>query len=620
MKHYLTRLSSIAVFVAAGLMLTVLQPAAAALPEQFNLAPKDAQVVALVKNMQSLNDKFTAFAEKIGAPADKDLFDMMDQGNFKKGINRKGSMLLTVTDAATAMEKKTNPDMVVLLPVTDYNEFLSNFNATDAGGVTTVQHMNKTFYVKSIPGYAVFSEYQKPVEAYEPGNGLAVLSKKVGSLGLQFAEADDFIVYADLKAMAPVLEPLVKQMMEQQIQQMQQLADMGFMDASTVQNATMAFKMYDRAIRGVIRGSDAILISGRFTDDGLIASKAMNMLADSEMAKMFPGDNAGVASILASLPNQPYIFNMAVNTKALDVKMLVDELMESMPKPAEGEAAGGDMMDIYRKMLPMVDQIKAFASAFYSPDQQAMMTGGLLKTVSIFDTEDGATFVKDYGDYIKETNGIKIPMGQIPDANGNMVPMEMSYTTNLTPKALQIDGIDLDQYALTMNMPPQMMQQMGPAAMFMSSFTNYQGFLGAKKNRVMVTTTLDPAMAKQVLAHMDKATGMGSAGPMKSAMDKLDAPNPFMVYMLSPDGIAQAANIFMMMFQMPDIQVPDNLEPMTAVVGSEDLSLGGQLYVPSRSVRFIVDTVKQFAGPAMGGPGGHGRQKHSHDGPPPAPF
>lgn len=584
--------------------------AQAQLSKTFDYAPADANVTVVIRNIESLNTKWATFTSAVGMPQQQSMIDMtFGEMDIKQGLDTQGAAAMFMTNLNESIKNETEPEPMMLLPVKDYNAFLSNFNAQAKAEVTPIKINGELAYARQIDNYALIGKSDAAVKNYKPGQAAAAMSQTIGSYGNRYAKDADLVVYVNMASIAEELDTQLQELFEEQKQQMQMLAEMGMLGGQG-DSAVVAMDIYSKILGAVVRGTEGLVFAGKLDADGMILSKGMLMKPDSTLAKALPATGAGLGSTLSNLPAQSYIFSTAFDIGAMNLPFLIKEMKEMMPQVGQGM---NNQLEMYEKMLPMLEGAKSAAMAFYTPDQQSLMTGGLFKTVTMYNTEDGEAFVQDYTKYLKEINGMAFEAGPgMPDAQGNPgPPMKMTMATNVTPDAMQIEGVDVDQYDMTINMPPAMMQQMGPAAMFMNAFTRYQGFIAAKGNDVMVTTSLDTMLAKQTLSGLGKNLGVADMPQIKSAAAKLDVPKPFAQMMLSADGIALTANQFMTMFGMQPIQIANQLEPMIMAAGIDGPNIGGQTYVPARTIRFITDTTESIQnnmqGPPPGGQGGGGQ-------------
>jgi hypothetical protein len=239
----------------------------------------------------------------------------------------------------------------------------------------------------------------------------------------------------------------------------------------------------------------------------------------------------------------------------------------------------------------------------YPPDMAAMMAGSLLNVVTIYKATDGQKLIDANKTYITSLNNLAANNAA---GGGEQMSVSSSYTDN----AMQIEGVQIDQYSYALTMPPAMMQQMGPAAMF--GATGASGYVARKDNMVVLTTSLDAQMITKGIKTLGAGNGLGSAGAIANMRAAAVPPNAFLEFYLSPAGIATMASNFGI--QVP--QLPADIAPLVHGLARQDNALVGRTYVTFDTVRAVKVAVEDFQAAMMqnqgapGGPGGPG-------GPPP---
>ena len=135
-------------------------------------------------------------------------------------------------------------------------------------------------------------------------------------------------------------------------------------------------------------------------------------------------------------------------------------------------------------------------------------------------------------------------------------------------------------------------------------FTSYRGYVASKDNQVLISTSADPQSVTNALKVVADGSGIGSSGAIADQRQNILTPNPAMEMYLSLGGIADMANLFVGMMGMPPIEVPADLPPVAISMSAEGDAMSGRMYVPSSSVRFIIDTAMEMQAGMGGGPGG----------------
>jgi hypothetical protein len=197
----------------------VVQPLFAEVPAALSQAPQDAQLVFIVPSMSQFSGKLAMLNQNLGL----DIPELADAlGTFKAetgigdGMNDTGSAMLVIHDLATAIDTGEEPDILLILPVTDYAAFVAGFQeegAAPAGaGVTQVTMPDgQAGFARESGGYAILGNKEDAVANFTPGGDAGVIGGRVGSLGAKSLSESDAAVYIDLEALAPSLMPKIDQ-------------------------------------------------------------------------------------------------------------------------------------------------------------------------------------------------------------------------------------------------------------------------------------------------------------------------------------------------------------------------------------------------------------------------
>lgn len=556
-------------------------------------APADAHMVVVIPSLSGGSEKLAAMRDALGLEV-AELRDVL--GRFKtesgaiKGLDDDGAMLIVVPNVSALTVPGPTKPILVITPVTDYDAFISNYEVTTEDGSAVAQltlPQGQTAYAKRAEGYAILSPVKAAAEAYEPasGAGAEAMVSKLGTTGGKALSTADIAVYFDMQGMAPVLIPLIDVGLQQAHAQADQLAQMGVDDA-TVRSMKDSYAMYAAVAKTILRDASGGLMTMGLTPKGNAMSFGLQFKTDSPLAKMFPGGGNGPGAMLADLPDKPYIFAGAADAKAMDMGLIVEELLKHLPQ----EDAG--MLEMTRESLPMLKDVKGWAGAFYAPAPGGAM--GMFNMLQIAYVDDPAAYIRQTRTQTEKMNGMTMPAG----AGG-----EMTFNTTYQEKAMEIEGTAVDQYSVTMVLPPDMQQSMMPLMMIMGG-SGYGGYIAAKENAVISTTVTDPNLITAALKAVGTGAGIG-ADPALAELRKDALPEGLaMEGYLSFIGIARTANPMMQMFGMPAINVPADLPPVAFGLGVEDQGLTYRIYVPHATVKFLIDEASKFQGAMQGGPGG----------------
>jgi len=609
--------------VTAAVSVVTFQTAVQAqIPAALSQAPQGAQLVVIVPSMTGLSGKLALLNQALGLEQ-AELTDAM--GAFKAevgiadGLNDAGSALLVVPDIS-AMFDNSAPDFVMVLPVTDYQAFVANFQGIDSDGdevfELTLPH-GQQGYARESGGYAVIGEDLSVVQGYTPGGDADAIGGRIGELGLRYLGDCDAAVYLDLEALAPMLIQQIDGGLAEMNQNMNQLTEMGMMDPSGLEMIQAMTSLYGTAGKAMLNSAQGVVITLDISEHGVGITDAIQFKPDSPVAKYLPGGAGNTASLLARMPQGPYIMAAAFDAEAIAMGDLYAAAMAALPQD-------NAQLDLYRKALPLIKQMKQYAGVFYTPDPAALMGGGggALNVLQSYTAQDSAEYLKQIKQYLTDLNGMSIPMA-VPMAPGPQgqagQPPAMSYITSYTDNALLLDGVQVDQYSMQLQMPQELMMQMGPAAGFMQMFTNINGYYADAGGHVLATTTLDQQLMARGLATDKTADGMGAGDVLAQVREQAIPPNCAAEIYISLAGITEMVSPFAMMFGMPAVEAPQDLPPIAMGLGIKGNSSAARFYVPNETTKFVIDTVNNLKAQMMGGPGGPGAQPQGPGAPPP-PF
>ncbi|MEE9211289.1 MAG: hypothetical protein V3U29_01420 [Phycisphaeraceae bacterium] len=636
MRTNWTKQALVSQAVIAMLVLAWSQPARAdaqAVADALDQAPAGAHLVLVVPSLSGASAKLAMLNQEMeleNPELDDALANFKQQLGMVEGVDDDGALLLVVTDFGPAIAWENEPDMLLLVPVTDYDAFVGNFTgqadavaaptepgeytepsapADPSDGITTLtMPWGQTGFVKRAGSFAAMSPTRQVVQAYEPGGAAADYMAMVGQMGADCLATSDAAILLNMEALAPLVQPKLQEGLDEAQAQMA----VNMPDPAA---ATALFSIYADAVNAIVRDVAGAVLAVDLTEQGGGYTYAVQFKKGSPLAGLFPGGGRGASNYLSMLPDQPYIIAGSFDLSGIGVSRMIDDLLAALPEDA-GQMTW--MVDLYKQSLPMSKQVKGGAWAWYAPDPAAAMGPmgqGMLNFVQVVEVEHGPTYLADTRKSLESMKQLKYP---IDGAEGQFA---MSFNVDYTPNAIEIDGVQIDQYQFQMNMPPEMMQQMGQMGPMMMMMGGYSGYIAAKGNYIITTTTLDPQTIRAVLSLVDEPTGLGTDGPIPGLRGSL-TPDPMADGYLSVSGIVNGFGMFMAMMGVGPIEAPADLPPLAMSASVKDGGIAGRLFVPMETAKYVKDLVMQFVPMMGGGPGDvePAVPDVPGQGPPPAPF
>lgn len=549
--------------------------------------PSDAVGVLEVKNVQDVNQKAAKIANAWGLdewqPDFKDpLAALMKQCHISKGVNVNGDLAIAMI---TNNGNLDDPQALALIPVSDYADFMGNFEKVgDAdGGVQEIKNpqSGSNLFVAQRGNYAALC----PVKA--------LLQKHADGLKLEGpaaaeAKAKDAILFINIPALQKEILPHMAQGRQEFLDafskgfeaqpQMQQYAPLA---------KSLGGKMFDAAEQ-FIKDSHGIVISVNLGQQGILFSWLGQFGADSRWGTTIAKFQNTKEPLLAGLPEHKYF---AFGGMAWDPKVasevaaeILDPIRESLAN-SQGQA---------KEFAGTVDVIKSVIAS------TNRMTAGYV-------VPEGAGFVQQVqvltGDAQKINDGQKKLIetyGNMMAAPGAAIAMKIKAGE---PK--EIDGLKLNTYEMSVEADqnnPQAMQARMIMQMFYGgpTITTVSGPINAN-TYLMVQGGNDDFLKQAVAAAKGSKDVLGTSQIVANVSKELPEKR-FCEEYVSLDNIiargVQIAQTFGLPFQ---VKVPADLPPLGFTIGSDGPCIRGDMYVPSQTVQSLIAAGLQAAQQAQKG-------------------
>ncbi len=608
----------------------------------------DAEIVLVIPSMSDLSEAVAEFGASTGltdfAPdLDDALGTFKRQMSFTQGVDDDGAMLVVIRGVTESLEAQMNgagdvpePKAVMLIPVSDYDAFVKNLGGDPTQNIAEVTMKNdQKSVVKKLDGYALLGDDDEPtlIEAYEGAERGRAWVDELTPMLRGYAGDAQSLIYVDLRKLGPVLNETVSQGLAEFQEQMQQMNADGADPMGMMGVGSTMMKLYSEAARTILDGTEGALFTFNLQDGGLGLTAMLQPAADSELAAFFTPaakDGQGKAmapgmvskKLLASTPDRPYLYAAVIDQTAFPLDKLVDRIVASLE--GEGEEGGGQeakFLSMYTDSLKMMKEARGVASVFYAPEAAGMMTGGLFSTLTLYGVDDPEAFIAQQKASVEKLGELAIPLDEMQppagddaapagDAEVQQAPAEMRFDTTYADTALRIEGVEVDQYNITMRFPPEMTQQFNPMLAAVAG-GGYGGYIAPKDDTVLVTTVTDPQFITRAIQAVGKDEGIGTAGPVARLRDEELPPDPMMELYISLDGLGRTANLFLPLLGAGEnLVIPDDLPPlaMGAAADGEGQGVAFRLFVPTESVTFGVDTYRQYAPEMQDQPGPAGQR------------
>lgn len=602
--NLLNRSLAVVMMLVTALVFTVPTRGEEKLPDVLNLAPGDAQVVVVVRDLGGLNKKVMDFAAALGyRDAINPLAMLKNELGITEGLNESGSLLLVARGLDDAIIAGGEPeDMVLLVPVTDFKAFLKPFGAEETdGGVMKLTKAGELGFAKKLEespvpgsgGYAVLGASQQAVATFKAGKGADAIGKSVGQLGRDYLAKNDISIYINIKSLAPALKQPLEDAYGDLMDSVPDPKDFEGAEAEMMQTMRSMMTMYFDVIKAGLRDGDGLVLGADVSSKGVGMTFTAQFKPDSFLASLFPGGESGAAKLLAKMPNESFMVAGAIDTRGVNVAKILEEFSKRMPKD-------GWMGKLIEASLPTYQKSQVIAGAMYTPPNIAAMFNGL-PALTVIESDDPAGLMQAQQNAMKHMDGLKMNLGAGPDGQ----PMEFSFSTTYKQNALQINGVQIDEYMTKMNLPAAIQNQdeIRGALMMFPALTQQAGYMARVGDHVIATSSIDSAlMAKGIAALKAGKGGLGSDGPMQLVRENGLPSNTSMEAYLGVGGIMQTVKPMLQLgLGVQDFKIPNNLPPAAMGASFDKGGMASRIYVPLPLIQWVHDTIRSMEGNLGGG-------------------
>jgi hypothetical protein len=569
-----------ALMLSAASGLAMAWPALGAPPASLDLVPGDTPLVISVRDVGALIDKLDAAAGAIGLEGQARMApQMMNMMVSMPGIDRNGSMTVLVYPPENG---QGDPDVLVVAPVSDYNEFASVMGGDASAAITTLNMQGNEVRARNLNGgYALLGDNADLVGAYNAENGrLAAHAQRLGTNGARIADGADITIIADIPILSPMLREGMDAGREQAAGQAEMLGGAG----------NNLLSLSERAQEAVLRDARVGVMGLSVTDVGLALDFGLQFKDGSESATYFTQQGTS-EQLISRLPAVDYYAAWAIDTSAPKLR----ELGESV-KAAAGEQGADAKQNV--GMAHLIDRSTGL-SGVVGANPGLMMTGIMANTVIYARTDDAGGLIDEF----KQT---------LTAADGSTVG-GVSYNTEFDQGAKTIAGVPVSAYAINMDVQlpdsagaggfgpdPQMITQ----AMFGAAGKGPRGFVAAADGGMVHTFSRSEAFMTKAIESAKGGTGLTSNAMLERVLPLMPEGRTFEGY-LALDQVGKTVGPFLLMMGVAD-QVPsfDPMPPVALGVTTDSGGVRSRLIVPNEVIKTIytlAPLAQQMGGMGMGG-------------------
>ena len=567
------------------------RPAAA---DVLDNVPADAMVALKVANLTQTSDKVAKLAKQYGidafAPKAQNPLQSFKQSlHAEKGFNDAGEMALVFT-SPKAYGVTADQSMLILLPVSNYNDFISNYaDAKTEGGVTEAH---------------IEENDQKPTYIADWGGGYAALSptkaliaKPAGTLkikGLSAREAgkQDFLIYANFAKISPELLPELQKLTGKANAEIDKNPEI---DSKYKPLAKVVAAQLIEAARTFLDNVDTATIGSNITDAGINTTVLSDFKPDSYLGK-FAGSLKNTEGPLTNgLPATKYFAFAGGAVDSAPVMKVIDDVLQPIIPELNKVVDPATVSKLLASLHASQQAIKGFAMGMPAPakvGQEALIQqfivyrNGGEATKTLFDqgTDVAQQAVAD----------MKVPEGK----------PQPTFEKKAADK--NIEGVTFDYFTFAMKpaaddpQGPQMTQMMN--MMYGGDGPQYHyGVLN--KDFLMAVSMPDATIGNFVKSVKSNDEAVAKLDQVKAVAAELPK-SRIIEYYVSIDEIVNTGVQTAGQFGFPvQVQLPPELPPFGFTFGTEGNAFRIDGHIPTTTVQALISAGLQVFGQFNGGGG-----------------
>ncbi len=498
--------------------------------------PKDKPVDA---KKADKDDKKDAKADpKADAKKDADADDEDDMAAMQQGLER----------------------MVVLIPVTKYEDFLGNFGAKPAGegklDSFATPDGEDAFSKLLGDGYAVMGTDKELVEKFTGKPDAATsLKTRMGKSGEEITDSLDIMAIVNMDRLRPVAEKGIREMEKQAKDQLEAVGQ-----EAQEKNLVVAKWIGET----IVRDTQVIVSGFKFGSSGITMEANGAFKGESYLAKVFAG-KGNAAALMNKLPSGNYLWAGAMDMNTPGIRTMMKDIISrtELPGGDKAKAAATKTMETTEGMAATIGFPVGGAFA-----------GLLTNTVMFTQSKDPAAALKSFKDNLIAMDGQKME--------------SVTYKTKYIDGASKAGETSIDAWETKFEaadggeMPAEMAQAMpfmfGPQG-------SPVGYVAKGQSGVYSTYAKNTELMTKALG-AEKGENLSADAMLKQSQAMLPKDRIGEMY-IGTKGILDLALPFAAMAGMtvPADKIPEKLPPIAGGLSSKDGSLRFTMVIPAPVIK-----------------------------------
>jgi len=485
--------------------------------------------------------------------------------------------------------------MLLLIPVSDYDQFLGNFTEPKTeGGISevTFPDSEETGYVAHWGDYAAISPNRAIVSAKPQGISLQGLAAK------EF-DSKDAVIWANLPALREIALPKLQQEREQIIDKIsQEMNKQAATNPAMEPLAKVVANQLVNAAERFLKDGQAATFSLNFGEQGINTTLMTEFEASSYLGQTVSQVKNSDQSLMAGLPDESYIVMGGLVIDQQVATKLLSDAVDPILKETAGLGEQGKPINAYFDALKRVlASTKSETFGLIAPTA-AIGQGSLLQGLAILNGDAKAIAAAQKDMFDSQAEMAKMFSSQ-----------EATAQTTYTANAKTVDGVALDQFQTKFTVNPKTPEERRIAQMMTLMYgpEGFNGYVGVLDDHhaIFVTGLADEQIKKTIDAAKADQPAVAQRQHVASVTSQLPKNRIGEMYVSLDVLLTTAANYAKQFGANAPLNLQPNLPPIGMTLATEGSAVRMDSHVPSQLVQQLVAAgMQMFMGMQGGGPGG----------------
>lgn len=546
--------------------------------------PSNALAVVEVKNLHSLSEKVAKTTQAWGLdelqPKLKDpLGTALEKAHLTKGVNTGGDAALIIF----APNKSTHvePEPAALIPVSDYDEFLGNFEKVDnvnAGdGVTVVkspEEQGTNLFIVHRGTYALISNREL--------KHLDKVGIKLTGVAAKELSSKDAVFFFNLPVVRDLTLPEIKKHREEWVKEVNKAIDNEPKIKAFEPVINVALNEAFDGVETGLSDADGLIFGLQIGDEGLLGSAVLEFKEGSTCASYVAMNKTSDIPPLAGLPNVKYFLFGGASADSKAMAPLADKIFDPLIKElheTHDESKIGEQFAAVLETAKTIGTASTHNAVGWVAPTKPLGQDSIFAQIQV-SNGDAQALADGQKKMMDEANGL---MSLIP--NGAKVKIDRG-------GAKTVDGSELQTYSTKFDVDENdprgvQAQQMFSMLYGPNGLNGVSGVLN-EKTFLIAQGASDEVLEKTVKSAKEGKDELSDLPNVKMVIGHLPKESS-VLYFVALDNIVSTAVKYAEGFGLPvKIKLPHDLPPIGFSAGTEGSAVRMDVFIPSQTVQSLI--------------------------------